>query len=167
MGLEEGDSEAADKPGCKNRVRGHPEKAVEEREAGGFQGREHAQPFIFLPVKQGKPAVKQLRGNGETFTEFFDGSRAQEIRRQDMEEEEQAVRRIRDDEVRQYGMGVSAGTNETEDADTVPGWFSAQEINQGTVIVGMDGAGAPGTTAGAGLQFRTETRHEGIKKIIR
>ena len=167
MGLEEGDSEAADKPGCKNRVRGHPEKAVEEREAGGFQGREHAQPFIFLPVKQGKPAVKQLRGNGETFTEFFYGSRAQEIHSQDMEEEEQAVRGIRDDEVRQYGMGMSAGTNEAEDADTVPGWFSAQEINQGTVIVGMDGAGAPGTTAGAGLQFRTETRHEGIKKIIR
>ena len=151
MGLEEGDSEAADKPGCKNRVRGHPEKAVQEREAGGLQRREHAQPFFFLPSEQGKPAVKQLRGNGETFAEFFDGSRAQEIRCQDMEDEEQAVRRIGDDEVRQDGMGVAAGTNETEDADTVPDWFSTQEIYQGTSIVGMDGAGSPGTTAGAGL----------------
>ena len=167
MGLEEGDSEATDKPGCKNRVRGHPKKAVQERETRGLQRREQAHPFFFLPVEQGKPAVKQLRGNGEMFTEFFHGSRAQEIHSQDMEEEEQAVRGIRDNEVRQDGMGMSAGTNETEDADTVPEWFSTQEINQGTVIISMDGAGAPGTTTGTGLQFRTETRHKGIKKIIR
>lgn len=167
MGLEEGDSEATDKPGCKNRVRGHPKKAVQEREAGGFQRREQPHPFFFLPVEQGKPAVKQLWGNGETFTEFFHGSRAQEIHSQDMEEEEQAVRRIGDDEVRKDGMGMSAGTNETEDADTVPDWFSIQEINQRTVIIGMDGAGALDATAGAGLQFRAETRHEGVKKIFR
>lgn len=167
MGLEEGDSEATDKPGCKSRVRGHPKKGVQEREAGGFQRREQAHPFFFLPVEQGKPAVKQLRGNGETFTEFFHGSRAQEIHSQDMEEEEQAVRGIRDNEVRQDGMGMSAGTNETEDADTVPEWFSTQEINQRTVIIGMDGAGAFDAAARAGLQFRAKTRHEGIKKIFR
>jgi len=36
VGLEERNSKTADKTGGKNRIGGHPEKVLEEREAGGF-----------------------------------------------------------------------------------------------------------------------------------
>ncbi len=117
--------------------------------------------------EQGKPVVKLFRSNAETFTEPVNGSEPQEIFRQDAEDEEKAVGGIRDDEVRKNGMGMPAGTAKAQDTEAVPDRYSAHEINQGTVIIGMGGAGTPGPAARAGLQFRTERVHEGIKKLFR
>ncbi len=110
--------------------------------------------------------VKQFRGNEKTLTEFFHGNRAQEILRQEAENEEKTVGGIRDDEVRKNGMGMAAGTNEAKDTEAVPYRPASHEINQGTVIIGMDGAGSLHPTAWAGLKFRVESSHEGIKKIF-
>jgi len=104
--------------------------------------------------------------NKEALTEPFDGRKTQEIFRQDAEDEKEAVRGVRDDKVREDGMGMAAGTDKAQDAEAVPDGLSANEINQGTVIIGMDGAGTLCPTAGAGLQFRAETIHEGNKKFF-
>ncbi len=40
------------------------------------------------------------------------------------------------------------------------------EINQGTAIIGMDGAGTLDPTGGAGLQLMPKTVHKGIKKLF-
>ena len=88
----------------------------------------------------------------------------QEILRQDTEQEEQAVAGVGDDEIREDGMGMAAVTDEAHDAEAVADWGAAHEIDQGTVIIGMDTAVPLCTTAWAGLQFRAESGHEGIKQ---
>lgn len=59
---------------------------------------------------------------------------------------------------------MSAGAYKAQDTEAVSDRFSADEIEQGTVIIGMDGAGAFCAAAGAGLKFGAETGHERIKK---
>lgn len=83
MGLEEGDSETADKTGRKIRITGHPEKAFQEREVGGLHGGEKAQPFFFLALEQGKPMVELILVNTEAGADFFYGSKPKEIFGQD------------------------------------------------------------------------------------
>jgi len=95
--------------------------------------------------------VKLFLGNEEAFTDSFHGNRAQEILRQDAEDEEKAVGGIRDDEVREDGMGMATGTVKAQDTEAVPDRLPSHEINQGTAIIGMDGAGALHPAAGAGL----------------
>ena len=166
VGLEEGDSKTPDKSGGKTGIARHCKKAFQKRKAGGLQGREQAHPLIFLPPEQDKPAVKLILGNEEALTEPFHGNRAQEILRQDAEDEEKAVGGIRNDEVREDGMGMAAGTDKAQDAEAVADGFAACEINQGTAIIGMDGAGSLHPAAWAGLKFRVESSHEGIKKVF-
>ncbi len=66
--------------------------------------------------------------------------------------------------IRQYGMGMVAGTDEAQDAEAVADRRAAHEVHQGAAIVSMDPAGALRATAGTGLQFRAESGHEGIKE---
>ena len=61
-------------------------------------------------------------------------------------------------------MGMAAGTDEAHYAEAVADWGAAHEVHQGAVIVGMDTAGALCPTAWAGLQFRTESGHEGAEQ---
>lgn len=164
--LEERDSKAANKAGGKNRIGGHSEKALEEKEAGGFSGREKAHPLFFLPFKQCEPVVKLFLCDKEALTEPFHGSRTKEILGQDAEDEKKAIGGIGDDEIWKDGMGMAAGTDKAQDAETVPDRLTSNEINQGTVIIGMDGAGNLCPAGGAGLQLRAETVHEGIKKFF-
>lgn len=63
-------------------------------------------------------------------------------------------------------MGMATGTDKAQDTEAVADRFSTNEINQGTSIIGMDGAGSLCSTIGAGLQFRPETVHEGVKKYF-
>lgn len=114
-----------------------------------------------------KPEVKLFLGNEEALTEPFHGGRPQEIPRKDPQDEEKAIGGVRNDKVGEDGMCMSAGADKAQDAEAVSDRLSAYKINQGTVIIGMDGTGAFYTTAGAGLQFRAETSHERIKKDFR
>ena len=130
VGLEEGNSKVPDKTGGEIRIAGHEKKALQKREAGCLHGREKAQPLFFLLPEQGKPVVKQFRGNEETLTEFFNRGNMPEILCQDPEDEKEAIGRVRDDKVWKDGMGMSAGTNEPQDTETVPYRLSSHEIDQ-------------------------------------
>lgn len=166
VGLEEGDSETADKTGSKVGITGQPKKTFQEREIRGLHGRKKPHPLFLLPPEEGKPMVELFLVNKEAPAKFFYGRKVQEIFSQDAQDKEKAVGRIRDDEIRKDGMGMAAGTDKTQDAEAVPDRLAANKINQGTVIIGMDGAGSLYPTAGAGLQFRAESGHEGIKKFF-
>ncbi|RKI73892.1 hypothetical protein [Faecalibaculum rodentium] len=63
-------------------------------------------------------------------------------------------------------MGMATGTDEAHDAEAVADWGTAYEVHQGSVVIGMDAAGAPGSATGTGLQFRTESGHEGIEQDL-
>ena len=130
VGLEERNSKVPDKTGGEIRIAGHEKKALQKREAGYLHGREKAQPLFFLLPEQGKPVVKQFRGNEETLTEFFNRGNMPEILCQDPEDEKEAMGRVRDDKVWKDGMGMSAGTNEAQDTETVPYRLSSYEIDQ-------------------------------------
>lgn len=95
---------------------------------------------------------------------MFQGKAVEEILGQDTEDKEQAIAGIRDDEVREDGMGMAAGTGQTQDAEAVAYGEAVYEINEGTVIIGMDQARAFCPTAGAGPEFLAEAGHERIKQ---
>lgn len=61
---------------------------------------------------------------------------------------------------------MAAGTDKAQDTETVPDRLSPNEINQRTAIIRMDGASSLCPTARAGLKFRAERVHEGIKKFF-
>ena len=79
------------------------------------------------------------------------------------EDEEQAVAGIGDDEIREDGMGMAAGTDEAKDAEAVSDRGAIYEIHQGTVIIGMDLAAARCPAEGTGLQLGAESNHERLK----
>ena len=164
MGLEEGLRKAADKGGGEIRIGGQTHQGLQEREGSCLHGQEYAQPFLLLRPEEGQPPAQLRKADGETPAECLYGRQAQEILRQDTEEEEQAIAGVWDDEVREDGMGMAAGTDEAQDAEAVADRNAAYEIHQGAVIIGMDPALPLCTTAGTGLQLRAESVHEGIKQ---
>ena len=164
MGLEEGLGKTADKGRGEIRIGRVRKKGFEEGEAGSLHGGKRAEPFLLLHPEEPQPAAQLGKSDGEAFAELLHGRQAQEILCQDTEEEEQAVTGVGDDEVREDGMGMAAGTDEAHDAEAVADWGAAYEIDQGTVIISMDPAGPLCTTAGTGLQLRAESGHERIKQ---
>ena len=164
MRLEEGLCKTADKGGGEIRIGRLGEKALQEGKAGSLHGRKHAEPLLLLCLEEIQPVAQLGKGDGEALTESLHGRQTQEILCQDTEEEEQAIAGVGDDEVREDGMGMAAGTDEAHDAEAVADRGTTYEIHQGTAIIGMDAAGTPGPTAGTGLQFRAEPLHKGIKQ---
>ncbi|HBA49024.1 MAG TPA: hypothetical protein DCZ91_14745 [Lachnospiraceae bacterium] len=164
MGLEEGPGKTADKGGGKIRISRLGGQGLQEGKARGFHGGKHAEPFLLLYPEELQPPVQLVKGDGEACAEPFHSGKVQEILRQDTEEEEQTVTGVGDDEIREDGVGMAAGADETHDAEAVPDRDAVHEVHQGTVIVGMDPAGAFRATAGTGLKFRMEVIHEGIKQ---
>ena len=151
MGLEERVRKTADKSGSEIRIGGLCGQVSEERKAGCFHGGKRTEPLFFLHPEQLQPPVQLGKGDGKALTDPLHCGEAQEILRQDTEEEEQAVARVGDDEVREDGMGMAAGTDEAHDAEAVADRDAADEVHQGAAIVCMDAAGTPGPTAGTSL----------------
>lgn len=100
--------------------------------------------------------VKLPRGDGETLTKPFQGRKVQKILRQNPKDEKESITGVGDDEIRKDGMCVSAGTGKPQDTEAVAYRITANEIDQGAVIVGMDATGPRSTTAGTDLKFRAK-----------
>ena len=83
---------------------------------------------------------------------------------EDVEDEKQAVAGIRDDKIRQDGVGMSAAFTEyPEDTEFLFCFLFCFEVNDRTFIVTVDMA-VPGTsTDGTGFQMWLKTLHIGIK----
>ena len=164
MRLEEGLCKTADKGGGEIRIGCLHEQGFQEGKAGSLHGGKGTEPLLLLRLEKIQPAAQLGKGDGEAFAEPFHSGKAQEILRQDTEEEEQAIAGVGDNEVREDGMGMAAGTDEAHDAEAVADRGTTYEVHQGTAIIGMDAAGTPGPTAGTGLQLRAETGHEGTEQ---
>ena len=164
MRLEEGLCKTADKGGGEIRIGRLGEKDLQEGKAGSLHGRKHAEPLLLLRLEEPQPAAQLGKGDGEALTESLHGRQTQEILREDAEDEEQAIAGVRDDEVREDGMGMAAGTDEAHDAEAVADRGTVYEVHQGSVVIGMDAAGTPGSATGTGLQLRAEPGHEGTEQ---
>ena len=163
MGLEEGFCKTADKGGSKIRIGGLGEQCLQEGEGRDFHRGKCPEPFFLLHQEEFQKTVQLGKGDGETPAEALYSREVQEILCQDTEDEEQAVAGIGDDEIREDGMGMAAGTDEAKDAEAVSDRGAIYEIHQGTVIIGMDLAAACCPTEGTGLQLGTESNHERLK----
>ena len=166
MGLEEGHGKTADKGRGEMGIGGQGEQGFQEGESGDLHGGKDAEPFLLLRTEDPQPPVQLGGGDGEPFTEPLHGGQAQEILRQDTQDKEKAIAGVGDDEIRQDGVGMAAGTDKAQDAEAVADGSAGHEVHQGTVIVGMDPAGALCPAAGTGLQFKAEVVHEGIKQVF-
>ncbi len=84
---------------------------------------------------------------------------------EDIEDKEQAVTGIRDDEIREDSVGMSAAFTEyTENAKFLFGFLSGSEINDRASIVIVDMAVSCASTDGAGFQMGLKMLHIGIKQ---
>jgi len=92
-------------------------------------------PFLLLHPEELQPAAQLGKGDGETFAEPLHCGGAQEVLSQDTEDKEQAVAGVGDDEVREDGMGMAAGTDEAHDAEAVADGGAAHKVHQEVVIV--------------------------------
>lgn len=112
MGLEEGAYKTADKGGGKVGIGWQRKQGLQEGKAGGFHGRKRTKPLIFVRPENLEPPTQLGKGDGEAFAELLHGGKTDEILRQDAEDEEQAIARIRNDEIRKDSMGMAAGADE-------------------------------------------------------
>ena len=129
MRLEEGLCKTADKGGGEIRIGRLGEKALQEGKAGSLHGGKRTEPFLFLNPEELQPPAQLGKGDGEAFAELLHGGKVQEILRQDTEEEEQTVTGVGDDEIREDGMGMAAGTDEAHDAEAVADRCAAHEVH--------------------------------------
>lgn len=166
MGLEKGFLEAADKGGGKIGIVRPCEQGFKESRTRGFHGGKSAKPFFLLCFENLQPAAQLRKGDREAFAELFDRGKAQEILGEDAQDEEQAIAGVWDDQVREDGMGMTAGTDDTEDTKIMSDNGSGRKVNEGPAVVSMDAAGAFLSAGGTGLKLRAETIHEGIKEFF-
>lgn len=135
--------------------------------SGVFHRGKAAEPFLLVHAEELEPPAQLGKGDRKASAEPLHGGKAQEILRQDTEEEEEAVAGVGDNEIWEDGMGMSAGTDEAQDAEAVADGCAAYEIDQGAVIIGMNAAGSLCPTAGTGLEFGVEPLHKGSKEGFR
>lgn len=106
-----------------------------------------------------------VHGYPEAFTEAFQGGNAQEGLRKDTEDKEKAVTAVRDDGVRQDGMGMATtATDQAEDGYFRKDGDAMDKVDDSASIIRMDMAVPGGATGGAGLELRPERGHIGIEK---
>lgn len=86
---------------------------------------------------------------------------------QDTEDEEGAVPGIRDDDIRQDGMGVSAAvTDDTHDPDFFPDEGSIPEFPNASIVITMDMAFPLCTAIRTGILFREIFGHMGLEQLF-
>ena len=164
MRLEEGHLKLHDKCGSKVRIAGRKDQAFQERKVCGFHGRKQARPLLFVCFPKAEPMIKLIACNRKAFTQTFHTEHPGKVFRENTQDEKQAVTGVRNDEIRKDSMGMAAGADDTQDADLMTYRPAIYKVHKGTPITGMHTAGTSGATERTGLQFGTESVHEGIKQ---
>ena len=103
MGLEEGNGKTADKSGGEIGIGCPHEQGFEEGKAGVFHRGKGTEPFLLVHAEELEPPAQLGKGDRKASAESLHGGKAQEILRQDTEEEEEAVAGVGDNEIREDG----------------------------------------------------------------
>lgn len=100
------------------------------------------------------PTVQYGHGDAETGTDILHGMQMEEVFRQRPQDEEKAVCRVRDDNVREDGMGMAAAcAADPQDAYLPIGRLSMHEVSHGTHVGAVEDAVSFGSTPWADLIF--------------
>ncbi len=118
---------------------------------GSFRGLQNPQPDLLMCQKEGLPLVQHGRCDGETAADLFHRA-APEIRGQNSENEKQAVGGVRNDEIRENGMGMAAaGTPYPPDPDGGIDDLPVDVVDDTAPVAAMWNAVPPGTAYRADL----------------
>ena len=165
VGLQEGISGFIRKVAGEKGILRQADNPQEEIQPGSFGVFQHPKPFLLMLGKELFPFIKLIPGNAEAFTESLNGRTAEERFCQDTKDEEKAIARIRDEQIREDGMGVPAAfADQPEDCDFLYDGLPMDKIDNAAAIVSMDMAVAGGTADRAGLPFGTEGSHIGLEQ---
>lgn len=113
MGLQEGFCKPAYEIGGEIRVMCGKGQVFHKGKVRGFHGRKHAKPFLFLGMPEAKPAVELVACDGKTLQELFYCMDCGKVFRENAQDEEKSIPGVRNDEVREDGMGMSTSTDQT------------------------------------------------------
>ena len=114
---------------------------------------------------ESKPLEKLFSRDAGTLADLLNGGKPGKVLAEDIGDKEQAVTGIRDDEIREDSVGMSAAFTEyTENAKFLFGFLSGSEINDRAPIVIVDMAVSCASTDGAGFQMGLKMLHIGMKQ---
>lgn len=115
---------------------------------------------VFQPVEESRIQTEAAADPGDRLTAGVKGKEC-------LHQEFQRVLAVRDDEIRKDGMGMATTADHAHDTDLRAARFPFAEIKDITVIIGVDPAVSPASTAWADLQFRTKGSHITLETIFR
>lgn len=92
-------------------------------------------------LKEMVPPVEHRMGDGKPQAEMFDGIEAHQVFGNDPEDEEDTISSVRNDQIRKDGMGMTAFTDDSCYPDLMINSIAPDEIDQVSIVRGMDGAG--------------------------
>ena len=150
VGLQEGQTGLQKEGTGKVTVRGSKDEAFQEIETALLQRVQYPQPQLPVFPEKSQPTVKSGRGDAKTFADLWNRQHVPEVYEKHTQDKEQAVGFIGDDGVGKNGMGTAAGALHTVNGDYSFGGFSADKVNDVSVI-GREGStvtGAPAHRAG-------------------
>lgn len=168
MGLEEGIGRGTDEFHGKIRVSFLFIKLLPKRGTGSLGVSQHTEPALFVGAPKFKLFVKQVLRNTEAFTELLYGAKVCKVLPQKTQNKEQAEAGVRDDDIGKNCMSVfTAVTEDSENAEICFRPLLGIKVNDGTPVIIMDMAVSGAVADGAGLQFRSELSHKGVKEKFR
>lgn len=123
--------------------------------------------MLFMVMPYGKPVIKQVAGDGKTFTDALSSIKSRKVLRKNTEDKEQSISGIGNDKIREDGMCMPTGADEPRNTEFMVDRFSIDKVSDGTAIISMDMAGTLSAAAWTGSDFRTESFHKRIKERFR
>lgn len=123
-------------------------------QTGWFLRKQVAEPFPLLRQEEIPPAVQHGHADAKAGTEFFHSVQMEEVFCQHPQDEEKAIYRIWDDNIREYGMGMPAAcTAQAQDTDLPIDCLSMSEVSHRARISVMGHTVAFGAAPWACLVF--------------
>lgn len=164
VGLQEGTGSEPDEFLRECGVEVVPDKLLQKSQIGNISIAEDTKPFCFARMPESQPLIELFPGNEEAFTKTLHRMETCEALPENPKNKEKAVAGIRDNKIRQDGMGMlTAVAIDPENAEVIFRRRTLTKVDYMAPIVVMDTAVSLGTTDRAGLQFGAKANHEGIK----
>lgn len=167
MGLKKREGGLQDEAGSergKRRVINQREKKVG---AGSLKRMKYTKPESFVFQKKTVPPVEHGMGDRKPDADLLDGIQTHQVFGNDPEDEEDTVSSVRNDQVRKDGMGMAACADDPCNPDFMINGIALNEIDQVSIVRGMNGTGMRGPTKRTDFRFRTESGHKRLKERFR
>ncbi|MBQ8233333.1 MAG: hypothetical protein IJZ34_15615 [Lachnospiraceae bacterium] len=98
--------------------------------------------------------------DGKAETDLLNRVQVKQVFGNDSENKEETIGAVRDDQVREDGMGMPASADYSLYPDGMIDSPAGDKVDQVPVIRSMELTGMRGTTTGTGLHFRGKTIHK-------